>query len=73
MSTGGFAITTCFKICCNRRLKHRFKQEGIRALHKNASTWFAENGHVEEAIQHALAGGDIERAVEIVGNAVMTS
>ena len=58
-----------FQNLLHRRLKHRFKQEGIRVLHKNASTWLAENGHFEEAIQHALAGGDVERAVEIVGNA----
>jgi LuxR family maltose regulon positive regulatory protein len=58
-----------FQNLLNRRLKRLFKQERIRVLHTNASTWFAENGHVEDAIQHAMMGGDIERAVEIVGHA----
>ncbi|MCU7817199.1 MAG: hypothetical protein KZQ81_18910, partial [Candidatus Thiodiazotropha sp. (ex Rostrolucina anterorostrata)] len=58
-----------FKNLLKRRIKHRFKQEDIRVLHTNASTWFAENGHFEEAIQHALAGGEVERAAEIVGHA----
>ena len=58
-----------FKNLLQRRLKHRFKPDDIRGLHANASTWFEENGHFEEAIQHALAGGEVERAAEIVGRA----
>ena len=58
-----------FKNLLNRRLKQDFKKEDVRVLHTNASTWFAENGHFEEAIQHALTGGDVGRAAEIVGHA----
>jgi len=58
-----------FQILLNRRLKQDFKKEDIQVLHTNASTWFEENGHFEEAIQHALTGGDVEGAVEIVGHA----
>jgi len=58
-----------FKNLVNRRLKQDFKKEDIRVLHTNASTWFAENGHFEEAIQHALTGGDVGQAVKIVGHA----
>jgi len=58
-----------FQILLNRRLKQDFKKENIQVLHTNASTWFEENGHFEEAIQHALTGGEVERAAEIVGNA----
>ena len=58
-----------FQNLLNSRIKHRFKPDDIRVLHTNASTWFAENGYFEEAIQHALAGGDVERAAEIVGHA----
>jgi LuxR family maltose regulon positive regulatory protein len=58
-----------FKNLLKRRIIRRFKQEDLRVLHSKASTWFAENGHFEEAIQHALTGGDLGGAVEIVGRA----
>ena len=58
-----------FKNLLKRRIKRRFKPEDIRMLHSKASTWFAENGHFEEAIQHALMGAETEKAVEIVGRA----
>ena len=56
-----------FQNLLNRKLKHRFKQESIRVLHINASAWFAENGHVEEAIQHALAGDALHVLRDVVG------
>lgn len=46
-------------------LKHRLRQSnaaGIRKLHQSASEWFAENGLIGEAIHHALAVRDFERA-----------
>ena len=56
-----------FQNLLDRKLKHRFKQESIRVLHINASAWFAENGHVEEAIQHALAGDALHVLRDVVG------
>lgn len=35
-------------------------------LHRTASAWFAEHGMLSEAVDHALAAGDPERAVELV-------
>ncbi len=58
-----------FQSLLKHRAKHRFKPDDIGGLHTKASTWFAENGHFEEAIQHALSGGDVEGAVKIVGHA----
>ena len=58
-----------FKNLLRRRIKHRFTRDDIEVIHTRVSTWFAENGHFEEAIQHALAGGGIGRAAEIVGHA----
>ena len=58
-----------FQNLLDRRLKHRFKQEDIKVLHTKASIWFDENGYFEEAIQHALAGGEVARAADIVGHA----
>ncbi|MGB5620062.1 MAG: hypothetical protein WBM78_24695, partial [Desulfobacterales bacterium] len=40
--------------------------EDINALHANASTWFAENGLLEEALQHTLAAGDAGTAGRLV-------
>ena len=52
-----------------KQLEERRGSEEISRLHQKASHWFAENGYVEEAIYHALAGGHVEAAVEIVGSA----
>ncbi len=53
----------------NRRLEHHFKPEEINKFHVFASTWLAEHGQFEEAIRHALEGSDLDKAVEIIGNA----
>ena len=52
-----------------KQLEARRGSEEIARLHQTASHWFVENGDFEEAIHHALAGGDVEGAVEIVGYA----
>ena len=36
------------------------------ALHARASAWFVEHGLVEEALDHALAAGDVAGAAQIV-------
>ncbi len=38
----------------------------VAGLHRRASAWFEENGEPAEAIRHALAGGDVERAADLV-------
>jgi LuxR family maltose regulon positive regulatory protein len=53
------------KLLLNQTKRH-FKQGGINALHDRASKWFAENGRIEEAIKHALAGGDSRAAVQLI-------
>ena len=58
-----------FRNLLERRLERSFKPEEIRVLHTNASTWFSVNGHFEDAIEHALAGGDVQMAAGIVGHA----
>lgn len=35
-------------------------------LHLAAASWYADNGRLAEAVPHALAGGDAERAAELV-------
>jgi LuxR family maltose regulon positive regulatory protein len=36
------------------------------ALHRRASQWYADNGEAAEAVRHATAGGDVQRAADLV-------
>ena len=38
----------------------------VARLHSRASRWFAEAGYLEEALQHAMAAGEMETAVSLV-------
>src|SRR6266498_1310031 len=40
--------------------------EQVPALHRRASEWYERNGSPEEAIRHALAGRDFERAADLI-------
>jgi LuxR family maltose regulon positive regulatory protein len=42
----------------------------VAALHGRASAWFERNGEPAEAIRHALAGEDVERAADLVERAI---
>ncbi|HEX2399212.1 MAG TPA: AAA family ATPase, partial [Mycobacterium sp.] len=46
----------------------RDEPQRVVRLHRAASTWFADNHFVSEAVDHALAAGDDERAVQLVEN-----
>jgi LuxR family maltose regulon positive regulatory protein len=48
------------------QLNRQFSAEEINSLHSQASVWFADNGLVEEALQHALTAGDIPAAMQLV-------
>ncbi|MFT5701580.1 MAG: LuxR family maltose regulon positive regulatory protein [Desulforhopalus sp.] len=58
-----------FNNLLKQKLEQRFTPDEIGVIHTKAGAWFAENGYFEEAILHTLAGGEIGRAVEIVGHA----
>ncbi len=50
-------------------LRHRLQQTGIelmRTLHRRASEWFIENDGPAEAVRHALAAEDYERAAGLI-------
>lgn len=52
-------------------LRQRLTQSDSRrivTLHCNASRWYSENGHINEAIEHALLGGDCDRAALLIEN-----
>lgn len=42
----------------------------VAELHRRASGWYDENGEPSAAIRHALAGGDVERAADLVELAI---
>ncbi|MFN8519429.1 MAG: LuxR C-terminal-related transcriptional regulator [Chloroflexota bacterium] len=41
----------------------------VREAHRRASTWFESDGTEPEAIRHAIAGDDIERAADLIEEA----
>ncbi|MFC9552247.1 protein kinase [Rhodococcus sp. NPDC056960] len=52
-------------------LRHRLERDQpdrVARLHRIASDWFAKNRLVSDAVDHALAAGDVPRAVEIIEN-----
>jgi LuxR family maltose regulon positive regulatory protein len=51
------------------QLNRQYSAEDINALHAQASVWFAENDLIEEALQHALAAGEVEKAGSLVARA----
>jgi ATP/maltotriose-dependent transcriptional regulator MalT len=40
--------------------------EQVPVLHRRASQWFEQNGFAADAIRHALAGEDFERAADLI-------
>jgi LuxR family maltose regulon positive regulatory protein len=51
-----------FQQFLRQRLSAEITSEEINNLHRRASAWFEEHGLVEEALQHALAAGDLDLA-----------
>jgi len=42
----------------------------LAALHQRASRWYADNEMPEEAVRHALEAGDVDRAAQLVEQAI---
>ena len=54
-------------------LRYRLGREHpgrISELHRRAGAWYAAHGQRSEAIRHALAAGDVDRAAELIAAAV---
>ena len=49
-----------------RRGLERDQPDRVEPLHRAASDWFDAHGHLNEAVDHALAAGDATRAVDLV-------
>jgi LuxR family maltose regulon positive regulatory protein len=61
-----FRFHHLFQKLLHNQLKRHFSRDDINALHNRASKWFAENGLIEEALKHALAGGHPETAGQLI-------
>ncbi|MGB5617248.1 MAG: LuxR C-terminal-related transcriptional regulator [Desulfobacterales bacterium] len=48
------------------QLKKRCSTKEIAALHLRASEWFAKNGLIDEALQHAITANSIPYAVKLI-------
>jgi LuxR family maltose regulon positive regulatory protein len=51
-------------------LRHQLERQegkgGVAALHERAGEWYAANGYPEDALEHALAAGALDRATELI-------
>ena len=55
-----------FRQFLRARLEQMHGPTEIAALHLRASAWYAANGDLDEALQHAVAAGDMAAAAQIV-------
>ena len=55
-----------FRSFLRSRLEQRYDADEIALLHTRASAWFARQGLLEEALQHALLGHDTPAAVRLM-------
>ena len=47
-------------------LRRQLDDHEVVELHRRASAWYDENGYIEDALYHALEGGDVATASRIV-------
>jgi LuxR family transcriptional regulator, maltose regulon positive regulatory protein len=45
----------------------RLEPDLVSVLHRRAASWWERNGRVDEAIEHAVAGGDVDDLARLVG------
>jgi LuxR family maltose regulon positive regulatory protein len=43
--------------------------ERVPKYHRRASQWYEQNGHLAEAVEHALSAGDLDRAARLIEQA----
>jgi LuxR family maltose regulon positive regulatory protein len=67
---GWYRYHQLFADVLNQRLQHEHP-ELVPGLHRRASAWFATRGLMLDAIPHALAGKDLDRAVLLIESAGM--
>jgi LuxR family transcriptional regulator, maltose regulon positive regulatory protein len=63
---GWYRFHQLFQQLLQQRLQARISTEELATLHRRASAWFAEQGLIEQAIEHALVAGDVSGATNLV-------
>jgi LuxR family maltose regulon positive regulatory protein len=60
-----------FGTLLRHQLERKVGAAEIAALHERAGDWYAANGHPEDALEHALAAGALDRATELISEHAM--
>ena len=63
---GWYRYHPLFKQLLEQRLREYSSSAAIARLHRRASAWYARQGLIEEALEHALAAGDVPGAAQLV-------
>ena len=70
---GWYRFHPLFRPLLQQRLREHISTEELAKLHKRASFWYAEQGLIEEALEHALAAGDALGAANLVEAHVLSA
>ena len=65
----GTATTTCSPTCCGRGCSASTRTR-FRSLHQRASQWYEPHDLTEDAVSHALAARDFDRAAHLIERAM---
>jgi LuxR family transcriptional regulator, maltose regulon positive regulatory protein len=63
---GWYRFHPLFQRLLQQRLQTRISTEEIVTLHRRASAWYARQGLIQEALEHARASGDGSGAAQLV-------
>ncbi len=63
---GWYRFHHLFQQLLQQRLQRHISTEELATLHRRASAWYAEQGLIKEALEHALAAGDAAGAAHLV-------
>ena len=63
---GWYRFHHLFQQLLRQRLQAHSSTEELAMLHRRASAWYAEQGLIEQAIEHALEAGDVSGAASLV-------
>jgi LuxR family transcriptional regulator, maltose regulon positive regulatory protein len=63
---GWYRFHHLFQQLLQQRLQEKSSTEELATLHRRASAWYAEQGLIEEALEHALEAGDVSGAASLV-------
>jgi LuxR family maltose regulon positive regulatory protein len=71
-NAGIYRYHELFRELLRQRLASRYAAQEIATLHRTASSWFAANGLIEEAMRQAFAAGDPMSAAHVVEEQIHT-